>query len=1174
MGINTSYQSSPTYRGDPGAQAPAPNSAAQAAEAARAAAAAEAAAEAARQAAAAAAEKARQEEAAARTAETGFGTADQKKLDAHTALGDAQQALAGFDESKFKKPASGPYLDKAALQQNVQNAQTTLNTATTDAARLEGPATQARTQADASRQDAITKGNAALEAQRTANTSAKAAGKPEPFSEVNQVRDVFDAASMDAQAQTRLLGAPSVINIYEAAKADAVRVGEATARSPREGAQELERQLSLSMNPEYKSSLVAESTPHIQTMTDSLGGKAITRYSPYMTGNSAPASSTTVEGKVSQEDARAIVKSLANSADMAGKGGKETIAERLVTANQEVMQDGLKANASDPKVPQLAQALVQELRSNNKLDQANTLMKLGPEFITAKDAALQKEVDLNTVGEERAQLEGDRQTLITQASEQKKLITDMAARPPQELPPGVSVERDEAKNTLTLVKKDEQGNVLERMTSHQGGGAVATTRYDREKGVAAQTLLANNGDAAVIENNSWKIDPKAADPGLPDVKELLARNEPDATSTRTELKKVSGNKHFDEFFVATTTSQDAKTGLTQTEKHYGTQKDKDGIKDELDERFDKKRPIDKVDIKTVHVPPPGAKDPEGKLVKASVVTGTSYSQDNVRLTSSQSRFVDSPANKKNPPGALVSYVLDDARNNDKTPKTWTLESSKPNELDTQTFIEGKKDLSVVTRRTLQGEQVVETTTGKSPNPSGKGKPVDVSGNSTRTYDNQGQVTSAHSEQVDATGARSVADYKRQELARPNGAREVLETNSSTRQDPGCQPIPTGNSTLARTFNPQGQVTQMHLEQTDKDRTKTTSDYSRTEARNAAGEVEVTEQKNTTRQEVTGTVSKVDKEQVAVQTDKGPQLTRAATTITSPDGTSTHSVTPAGQQLLVDGKPVGSVTQLNELPPTKASMGAAAVDEVSQQLQEFGDLSTRIQPDQKQLWHERYETTGAASASNYGLFRLKLDRTPTQPGAPHADLSATGRMLAGGTGFVKIFAGASVLATDPPIMKELSEGNYRAAFKGATATAGAWSSVVTGVSPLWTAITGKGDLALDGTVGTLGGHLSPTRIAMVSEAAGKLSAAFAVLHGGGQMVDGFQNGNGWQVASGAVTAAAGAGGYFAVNAVVAASWGGGPAGAAAGLLIAAGAYGLNKMFDHFDKSEYHIAKPVI
>ncbi|HLK99469.1 MAG TPA: hypothetical protein VK539_02750 [Myxococcaceae bacterium] len=65
-----------------------------------------------------------------------------------------------------------------------------------------------------------------------------------------------------------------------------------------------------------------------------------------------------------------------------------------------------------------------------------------------------------------------------------------------------------------------------------------------------------------------------------------------------------------------------------------------------------------------------------------------------------------------------------------------------------------------------------------------------------------------------------------------------------------------------------------------------------------------------------------------------------------------------------------------------------------------------------------------------------------------------------------------------------------------------------------------------------------------------------------MFQGIQNGNGWQIASGAFTAGAAAG-----------AWGG-PAGAAVGLAIGLAAFGVTKLFDWFDDSEHDIASQQI
>jgi hypothetical protein len=1103
------------------ARAAAEAAARAAAEAAAKAAAAEAAAAAKRQEAAAAQQKARGDGQTADQAQNANNQAQQAKTAAQQELDRAQSALDSKSQQVDQRgPRPGDVERLGELRQQVNQAQTRFDRASADAAQAQQTAQQARATADASRREAVNKGNAAIEAQKEANTAAQAAGKPQPFREANEVRDIFDAGSLDAQAQRRLLGETAVVTPQEAARADAQRVSEAAARSPSEGAEELQRQLRQNPDPAYRESLQSQTAETQEQIISSLG-----------------------DANVSATDANSIVRNLARSADLAGPEARTELARQLndagsfsltnpssIIARQRVL-DGLQANASDPKSVELGAEMARQLREANRYESADAITNLSPEFEeaaaqSAGDEALRAEVDLNTVAEERTNVEDVTRQTDTDARTQADEVFELAGKKPSELPPGVSVERGATEDQATLVVRNEQGRVIERTTAQRDGDRITldSTQYDPE-GNAQRSVVNSEGaeGPTTVTQARWR-ETNPASPGTPpSIDDLKNSRDPNVALSETTVRRDG------DALVQSSYTQDAQNGVTQTEKRYSTQDDKDGITDRLDERFED-GPVDRVDIRTTNIPPPGAEGPDGEPAKASVTEGTSFSQGDVRLTGTTSRVVDSPADGQSPSAADLEATADRAEDADESPKSWQLEVSETNELNTQTFVEGQTDLSVVTRRRIEGNTVTETTEGKVPNPDGEGDPVSISGNSSRTYNANGQITSSHSDQTDATGTRRVADYER------------------------------------------------------------------TEARNAQGELEVTERTTSSEEPKDGPRRTLEQEQVAVQTDQGPQLVSASQTMTGPEGTARASITPEGQELTVNGQRMESVEQLQGLPEAEASLGATTMDGLSQQVRDFNELATGIHTAhlEQAAANNQGEQKAAVSANNYGLARLKQSLTtansaatgtpdptggpatsrtpvPEWKNAPSISLSPTERLAGGTTGGIQLLAGAAGLYTSGrSLINNLSQGNYLNAAKDALGLTTSGISVYGGANALITAVRGSGSgLSLGGAVGTAGGRINPS---VAGQVAGRFAAGLGVVAGGIEIYQGIQNGNGWQIASGAVTAGAAVGGYLAVGAA-AGAWGG-PAGAAVGLAIGLAAFGVTKLFDWFDDSEHDIASQQI
>ncbi|TNV51535.1 hypothetical protein, partial [Corallococcus exiguus] len=539
-----------------------------------------------------------------------------------------------------------------ATDRRVEESQAKFDKASTRADKTARTAREARETADTSWRAAHDTANAALEAERKANTKAKEAGLTQPYPDANKVRDVFDAGSLDPKAQERLFGTRAAVTPQEAAKEDVKRVAEATQRSPREGAEELQRQLEQGHDPVYRQSLVKESAPQTEKMAASLA-----------------------DSYVRPEDTNATVKALAQSASLAGPEARKELVRQLLQNERShgTLGQALKANAKDPKVVELGAEASRQHRAAGRQEAADAISDISPEFKasapeTRQEAALREEVALHTGLEEKEAVDAAQEQTDTRARERARELLDLAGKDPKDLPPGISVEPGSTKNRAVLVQKDKEGKVVERTEARVEGGKVAldSTRYDQ--GRAERSIVESTG-------------------------------------------------------VGTDTS----TTVTQ---------------------------------------------------------GTSYFQEGtpLRVTETQSKVLESPAEGKRAPTTDdLRKVREESKDADSSPKTWTLEKSKPNELNTQVFVEGQPDLTVTTRKKVQGDTVTETSEGKVPNPDGKGGLVDIQGTTSRTYNAKGQVTSFHSDQTDANGARTVQDYARTETRNKRGEREVTEraTRSET-----------------------------------------------------------------------------------------------------------------------------------------------------------------------------------------------------------------------------------------------------------------------------------------------------------------------------------------------------------------------------------------------------------
>ncbi|NTX60407.1 hypothetical protein HUA74_07015 [Myxococcus sp. CA051A] len=1039
--------------------------------------------------------KAQADAAKAKQAKTAHDKSTKEKGEAQKALDTSntnyQRLLDHGDSPAGRTPAHAESVKKAKKQ--VDADQGRVDKAAKTFKGTEEKLTQADTTARDSKQHAVTASDTALQAQKTANVSAKQAGQPEPFPKANEVIDTFDAGSLSKKDQAKLFGTSAPVTPEEAARADITRVKDAVKNSQHKneeavaGAEELRKQLALNPDPAYRAALWKESKPQRDAFVD------------------AQVNDRSVHHSKTPE----LMKSLAQGADMVGPEARKELAGQLLSASKSTSLDGvgepgrsLKENAKDPAVAKLGGEMVSQLRAAKRYKDADALSNVDPaikaQSMPSKlDQKLQAEVDLNSVSEERDGLNARQKTLDQETrTTARQTLNDVAKNPKSKEP--FTVEPGATKDHAVLVRKDKAGKVTERLeVSFQGDNVkVDSTQVDK-KGDARRTVFESGGPEgpSTSTDTRWKQDASTPAPSLED---LAAGKVKGSSYSATKFEGGSNAKQ-------TTTQRTPDGTLTETKKEYGGSDKTDHVNGKFDE-FKNFSTTDTVHTTTTVIPPPGAKDEKGKPVKAMVVEGTSYSQGNeLRLTKTETKAVDSPVKGDRPAGAEeLAKVEKDARGaDDAAPTTFVLEKSGDGELNTQTFFEGQPNVTLVTRKKLEGNTVTETTEGRVPKPTDKDKKelVDIKGTTTTTYNDQGLITASHSDQTDPTGVRRVKDFQR------------------------------------------------------------------TESRNAKGEVEVTER--TSGLEEGGDKPKRTYEQAltTAQTPKGPQVVRAESKLTGPEGSAEASIPP--EKLTVNGKPIADPQQLKaSLPPAQAALGAYAVNGLQEQLNSFSKLSA-LHAQTLEGAPEAPESAGwdvAGDTVDYGLARLAQEANTTaatkQGKADPAnnpkffslkpveefnqeltlDLDKDQRLGVGAVGGFQVISGAKdVVSGVGDFKKALDEQNKLDLVKSGLGIIDGASGVVEGAELLRFAAKGTGTTISPS--GELGGRVNPIKLA---EWSGRLSAAVGVVSGGIQVAEGIANDDKYQVALGAVQAGGAVAGYFGTAAAVGAF--GGPAGVAVALSV--------------------------
>ena len=726
-------------------------------------------AEASRQKAAAAQQKATQDQQAATKAKTANQQAQADKTKATSDLHDAKShydSLSNAVDQRGPRPGQIDQLSKAKT--TYDTAKTKSDAATTAADKAQKAQTQAEETARNSRRTALDTANKAIRSEKVANGAARDAGQAEPYQQANQVKDVFDAGSLNAKDQEQLFGAKSVVTPAEAGKADASRVSDAAKKGPAQGAAELDRQLQQNGDQDYRSALVDNS----KGAMDQIGK-----------GLSNPLTS--------QDQANATVKSLASAADAAGDKGRQQIASTLSDASKPNLLNpaslfggnkvnaALKANADDPSVVKLGGAMADHLRQTGDYQGADAITKLDPKFQAASaqtkgEQQARQAVDVTTVGEERAALEKGGKDASQSNKDAADHIFSLAGKDQKDLPPGVEVVKSDDPNRATLVARNKDGDITSRTTAIRDGDKTTIEKTNWAKGQAnfSSVTAGPNGDSSTTRA-SWKEDPSKTPTASPDIDQLKNSRDPNVQVQQQSIR------HDGDKLVESEYGQ-GKTGITQTTKTYEQQSKDDashsggGIKDDFQDKFSDDQPVDVVSTHSVSVPAGGQKGPDGEPAAAQISDSATFSQGQMRLerdAGTQSFKPDDDAPKDFHPAAQDAAALDSlpgwAKDGDKSPVQWKLEEHSGNTYDAQTFVEGHTDISTTTHREAHGSTVTENVSGKVPGKDG-GDAVDISSKTSQTYAADGSLANLHKDEKDAEGNHTVTNFDRTTKATDDG----------------------------------------------------------------------------------------------------------------------------------------------------------------------------------------------------------------------------------------------------------------------------------------------------------------------------------------------------------------------------------------------------------------------
>lgn len=730
-------------------------------------------------------------------------------------------------------------------------------------------------------------------------------------------------------------------------------------------------------------------------------------------------------------------------------------------------------------------------------------------------------VDMRTVAERKADTQTAQQKLRESTNAQVDEVF-AAGRGEQPPPEGTEV-RMLADNQAELVRRSETGEIIERtLATREADGRTTLDTTTYEKGVNQRDSVELGADGStLVRHAQWKSDTSQA--GQPhSFEDLEAWRNPETTVTSNYVREEDGK-----YWVTEYSQVQGAVNLSDT--LYLQQDGGGGIDDKLEGPFDFDQPVDQSQTFSYHVPAPNA---DGTQPPPEYSRILAFSQGHVQATSVVSKKLEGwehhvsnhPHNREDMTSLSTAYHGDgglDFDGNRENPKQWVVElKTGEDTLSTQTFIEGAPDATVMTHRTRTGNQVVETYSGKTFKPDGSGDLVDVSGDSTKVYAQDGSL-----EKLDA-----------------------------------------------KRIEPDGSTVEQHY----------------TSSRQATAEgLKLSEQTQMVRTTQDGQTYKSQQQTDSRLSGQGVELLSSSTTMTGPDGTqATSTVGPAGEQLTLTA-PDGSAPR-----PITGPADLTGVDATGQDLllQAGAGTASTVNEYLKKGGVNAAKTLQGLSAAGAALSdSAKAGRPVLATAASVFGHDAVHNTMQGLKGSVQGVGGAAGAAMGGfQLAQGIRDGNVPTILTGLAGIGVGAYDMYSGGKAFLDSLKGISDMTDEAlaAAGELPGWLSKLpgvgKLASTA-AAGKALGAVKGLGGIGNVagavigtalgvkdiVDGIRNGDGYQIAQGAVGITGAVGG--AAASIMAGSAFGGPVGVVVGAIIAGFTFGITKIIDLIADREHQIAE---
>jgi hypothetical protein len=743
----------------------------------------------------------------------------------------------------------------------------------------------------------------------------------------------------------------------------------------------------------------------------------------------------------------------------------------------------------------------------------------------AKTAAAATTVD--TVADKRAAIESGQLDFFLETTSEVDRIFDWG-RGGEGKPPNSFAFTTPDNKIAALLQMDEAGKLLSMTTAKildDGRVSLDTVRLEGDRFHRDSILAGVN--SSTVQHANWKAAEGVGIGQAPSLHELRHSRDPDVRVTENSVWHENGNLHTKDYVQKDGAVQQSETGFYR-------KNDLEGIANELRGPFQDGAQTDVARTKSYAIPPPSA---DGNRKPPVYTDVTVWSQPGAQVTETNSRPLDfeSEFDVGNQPHHFgdLAQVMDENREeggenfegSEQYPRSWMLEKSALGEYQSQTFIEGHPEATIVLKRRAEGNKLHEEYSGKTfgTHEGDKGL-VDVSGTSERTFGEDGSVMSMTSRTQNPDGSSTRQWYDRTNTPADDGL-HMLEKSG--------------------------------VEQTDRE-----------------GKVFWTETHND-----------------SVLSAKGMQLKSTDTYTRAPDGTQAHArMDGTGEKYFVTdpgGLAPREVTDPTQLPTDPNAQEALLQASISNAL--------TVQNFAKKGGKEALSLMQGLGQIDVGAVGKPVPYEAVLAGGYKLfGNEAVNRALQGGAGIAGALGGAAGVAGNGMLlMQGIRDQNVPQIIKGAVMTGLSGYDMYKGGDAFIKAMRGISEVDISGGALQMPGWFAKVPgLAGVSKSVGALKVLGAVNSGlkviGGigtivgvgagayDVFEGIKKGNGWQVAKGTVGIAGTIAGAVATGAVAGSIGGplGTAAGALAGIAVGLATWGIGKLFDWFDRSEYALAPVAI